>query len=254
MHNQTAWDLEADRKGPWSQPVATETVAFARRGDWKVHLTPSPLATDWLGKVAGKEILCLASAGGQQAPVLAAAGAKVTVFDLSSKQLAKDAEVAVRDGLTLKIVQGDMRDLSIFSDGSFDLILHPISNQYVPDIQSVWNESYRVLRKGGVLLASFFNPVLFVAARSLADVSDDCIRLRYKVPYSDIADLNTEELTNKRERSAPLIFGHDLQTQIGGQILAGFVIDGFFEEYHPTPRFALERYVPSFIATRALKH
>ncbi|KAG1318310.1 hypothetical protein G6F63_015276 [Rhizopus arrhizus] len=55
-----------------------------------VRLTPRALPLDWLGDVRGRRILCLASGGGQQAPVLAAAGADVTVFDLSDGQLEQD--------------------------------------------------------------------------------------------------------------------------------------------------------------------
>src|SRR5258708_23879626 len=46
-------------------------------------------------------ILCLASGGGQQGPILAAAGAQVTVFDASAGQLAQDRYVAEREGLAL---------------------------------------------------------------------------------------------------------------------------------------------------------
>ncbi len=55
----------------------------------------------------------------------------MTVFDLSDKQLEHDRQVARRDGLTLKAVQGDMRDLSAFADGTFDCVFHPISNLYI---------------------------------------------------------------------------------------------------------------------------
>lgn len=252
-HNAAAWDRQALDNSPWSQPVAIEIINAARMGNFKVYLTPSPLPDAWLGDISGRDILCLASAGGQQAPVLAAAGANVTVFDLSREQLAKDIMVAGRDGLKISAVQGDMRDLSAFSDASFDLILHPISNQYVPDIQLVWNECFRVLRKGGSLLSSFFNPALFVAKREAMKEGEETIHLRYKIPYSDMTDLNVAELTLKQEHNEPLIFGHSLESQIGGQIKAGFVLAGFMEEAHPSPRFMLEKFVPSFIATRSLK-
>ena len=72
-----------------------------------------------------QDVLCLASGGGQQGPILAAAGANVTVFDNSPAQLRQDELVARREGLSIRTVQGDMRDLSAFADGSFDLIFHP---------------------------------------------------------------------------------------------------------------------------------
>ena len=252
-HNAAAWDRQALADSPWSRPVDAETVAAAKRGDWRVHLTPSPLPADWLGDVAGRRVLCLASAGGQQAPVLAAAGAEVKVFDLSGEQLAKDAQTAARDGLTLRLEQGDMRDLRRFADAAFDIILHPVSNQYVPDLRPVWSECARVLRRGGVLASSFFNPVVFVADRDPAFAAQGLIKPRFALPYSDLDDLTPAELAAKRERGEPMIFGHSLADQIGGQLAAGFVLAGYIEEMHPAPRFEIEKYAPSFIATRALR-
>lgn len=66
--NQAAWDKQAEQQQAWSTPVSAELIAAAKQGNWDVHLTPQPLPKDWLGDVKGKRILCLASAGGQQAP------------------------------------------------------------------------------------------------------------------------------------------------------------------------------------------
>ena len=60
---------------------------------------------------------------GRQGPILAAAGANVTVFDASEKQLLQDRIVADRNGLELEAIQGDMADLSCFEDSTFDLFL-----------------------------------------------------------------------------------------------------------------------------------
>jgi len=89
-HNQAAGDRQAAQQCEWSRPVSSEQVSAARNGQWQVHLTPRALPPDWLGEVRDRRILCLASAGGQQAPILAAAGARVTVFDLSAEQLGRD--------------------------------------------------------------------------------------------------------------------------------------------------------------------
>jgi SAM-dependent methyltransferase len=252
-HNRAAWDRQASMKCEWSLPVDSQTIAAAKKGDWQIHLTPGPLPKDWLSNVKDQRILCLASAGGQQAPVLAAAGADVTVFDISDSQLAQDRMVALRDGLGLKTVQGDMRDLSTFGDSSFDCILHPISNQYVPDIRPVWRECFRVLRREGKLLSSFFNPVVFVADRNPEDVAQGIIRPRFKLPYSDTRDLRPEELAERQSSGNALIFGHSLSEQISGQLEAGFILKGFHEEDQPNPRFVIEKFVPTFLATYACR-
>ena len=65
-----------------------------------------------MGHRKSKDILCLASGGGQQAPILAAAGANVTSFDNSAKQLEQDKLVANRENLEIRIEKGDAADLS----------------------------------------------------------------------------------------------------------------------------------------------
>lgn len=253
LHNQQAWDRQAREQGPWSQPVDPKVTAAARKGEWQVHLTPSALPGSWLGDVRGQRILCLASGGGQQAPVLAAAGAQVTVLDASAEQLARDREVAERDGLQLQTLLGDMRDLSAFDDGWFDCIFQPISNLYVPDIRPVWRECFRTLRSGGRLLSSFYNPVVFIGERDPALAEQGLIRPRFKLPYSDLRDLPAEALSTKQERGEALVFGHSLAEQIGGQLEAGFVLRGFIEDEQPTPRFVVDRFLPTFLATWAEK-
>ncbi|AKU20888.1 class I SAM-dependent methyltransferase [Massilia sp. NR 4-1] len=252
-HNRASWDKQASEQREWSRPVSSETIAAAKAGEWQVHLTPQSLPSAWLGEVKGKHILCLASAGGQQAPVLAAAGAHVTVFDISDRQLEQDRMVAKRDGIELQTVQGDMRDLGAFADASFDIVFHPISNLYVPDVRTVWQECARVLKSGCALLASFYNPVVFIGDRDPAYAEQGLIRPRYRLPYSDMNDLDAEQLEAKRERGEAMVFGHTLDDLLGGQLAAGFVLADFYEDAAAHPRFLVDKYMPTFLATRALK-
>ncbi|WP_260869124.1 class I SAM-dependent methyltransferase [Paenibacillus sp. Y412MC10] len=122
-----------------------------------------PVPKVWFPDLHGKKVLCLASGGGQQGPILAAAGADVTVLDFSKSQLEQDALVAKRDKLSSRTVLGSMTDLSIFAMDSFDLIVHPISNLYVPEIQPVWQEASRVLNPGCCLTQRTFESLfLFI--------------------------------------------------------------------------------------------
>lgn len=115
-----------------------------------------PVPKVWFPDLQGKKVLCLASGGGQQGPILAAAGADVTVLDFSKSQLEQDDLGAKRDKLSSRTVLGSMTDLSIFAMDSFDLIVHPISNLYVPEIQPVWQEASRVLNPGCCLTQRTF--------------------------------------------------------------------------------------------------
>ena len=78
QHNRESWNMESQSgESPWCQAVDAATIAAARAGDLAVILTPNKaVPLDWLDGVEGKRVLCLASGGGQQASVLAAAGVR----------------------------------------------------------------------------------------------------------------------------------------------------------------------------------
>src|SRR5512135_202005 len=158
-YNREKWDRQVEKGNPWTIPCTPEEIADARKGNWSLGLTESKrVPRDWFPQdLHGVDILCLASGGGQQGPILAAAGANVTVFDNSPKQLERDRMVAERERLHLLTVEGDMRDLSAFGDESFDLVYNPVSICFCPEVLPVWKEAYRVLRPGGSLLAGFNN-------------------------------------------------------------------------------------------------
>ena len=131
--NREAWDaLAADPRFAGAAPMA--------------GLDP------WLGDVEGKDLLCLGAGGGRQGPLHAAAGARVTVVDVSDPQLEHDR----RAGLpTLRASMDDLRELAA---ASFDVVVQPVSTCYVPDVRRVYAEVARVLRPGGLYVAQHKQP------------------------------------------------------------------------------------------------
>lgn len=251
-HNRAAWDKMAAKGNRWTIPVSKAVVDRARRGDWSVRLTPRrPVPREWFGKLKGARVLALASGGGQQGPVFAAAGARVTVLDASPAQLSRDRDAAERYGIAIETVEGDMRDLSRFKDSTFDLVFHPCSNCFVPDIRPVWREAARVLRPGGRLLAGFCQPVLFLVDED-ADERGRVV-VRYKIPQSDVRDLDKKTLDARLRKGETLSFGHTLQDQIGGQLDAGLILEGFYEDSWERGRSAISDLIPCFAATLAAK-
>jgi len=248
--NRRAWDAMVARGNRWTVPVDHAAIEAARRGDWAIVLTPEkPVPRSWFPPLAGEPVLCLAGAGGQQAPILAAAGARVSVLDNSPRQLEQDRAVAAREGLDLRCVVGDMRDLSAFADSSFALVFHPCSNAFVPDVRPVWREAFRVLEPGGVLLAGFTNPVEYVFDVVAAERGE--LIVRHALPYSDLTSPTPEERAHLEAAGEPLSFGHTLEDQIGGQLDAGFVLTAIYEDrWSESP---LGRYMSTFVATRAMK-
>ena len=256
-YNSRAWDRNVERGNPWTLPVGSSDIQKARNGDWKIFLTPSiPIPSSWFpSPLQGKEVLGLASGGGQQGPILAAAGANVTIFDNSSKQLARDREVAKREGLHIQTVQGDMADLSAFKDNSFDLVIHPASNVFSPRVRPVWKEAFRVLRAGGAIFSGFMNPAIYLFDPGLAK-TEGILRAVHPLPYVEPRDMTPEMKAEALREEIPFEFSHSLDDQIGGQIDAGFVLTGFFEDnYAEADRVndPVSQIMPTCLATRALK-
>ena len=228
----------------WGRPITHEVYARAQAGDWQVVLTPNiPVPREGFNDLRGKRVLGLASGGGQQMPVFAALGALCTVFDLSNEQLMSERLVAAREGYPISVVQGDMTLPLPFPDGAFDLVFHPVSNCYIREVQPVWEECYRVLAPGGVLMAGLDNGINYL-------FSEDSLTITQPLPHDDLAEEGWEERV--RTPGESLQFSHPIEVQIGGQIKAGFQLTDVYEDTNGEGPLKEYR-VPCFFATRAVK-
>lgn len=250
-HNRQAWTKEVIQGNKWTVPVAPEQIEEVKKGNYRLLLTPTrPVPEEWIGDIAGKRVLCLAAGGGQQGPIFSALGAVTAVLDICPEQLERDENVAKRDGLNIMLEEGDMRDLSRFSDEAFDMVFNPVSNCFIDDIDAVWRECFRVLKKGGTLLAGFCNPLLYIF--DFDEWAKGNLILAHTIPYSDIGQLSEEVLRQRIADMDTLDFGHSIESQIGGQIKAGFLISGFYEDNGGGDSL-LDPFINTFMATRAVK-
>jgi ubiquinone/menaquinone biosynthesis C-methylase UbiE len=163
--------------------------------------------------------------------------------------LKQDQFVAERESLSLRTVEGDAANLSMFPDESFDLVFNPCSTVFMPDVRAVWRECGRVLRPGGILMTGSMNPVHYIFDLYKAD--EGILEIAHSIPYSDLTSISQEELEEHTQKGLPVEFGHSLTDLIGGQCAAGLVITDMYEDYMlDSP---LHNYHPSYIATRAMK-
>ncbi len=253
--NKAAWDRAVDEgTNPYTQVVSSEQVAAAKHGTWSLYLSDGkPVPKEWFPRLQGCKVLCLAGGGGQQAPILAALGADVTVLDTSPRQLAQDRFVAERDNLVIRLVEGDMADLSVFADASFALIVNPPSTMFVPDIAPVWRECYRVLEPGGVLMTGFMNPDEFVFDTDALD-NEGVFVVKHALPYVEHATLDQATLAQRVRHQDMFHWSHTMEAQLGGLTQAGFVITGFYEDRRPeADGNPIRHFMPSFFVVRAHK-
>ena len=240
--NKNGWE--------WGVNITHEEFIKACNGYWNVLLTPKKFVPhEWFlpflkdGRLDGAKLLGLASGGGQQMPVFSALGAECTVLDYSDSQLESERIVAEREGYSINIIKADMTQRLPFCDEAFDIIFHPVSNCYIEDIIHVWNECYRVLRKGGVLLAGLDNGINFLFDE------EDSLSIVNKLPYNP---LKNEELYKScmQQTDGSIQFSHTIEEQIGGQLKAGFTLTDLYEDSDDT---GIGEYIPNFLATRTIK-
>jgi ubiquinone/menaquinone biosynthesis C-methylase UbiE len=199
-YNREAWNREVEEgKNRWTQPVSPEIIENARQGEFQhpAH-GKHPRPQTMVPSASGADVLCLASGGGQQGPVLAAVGANVTVFDNSPAQLKQDQLVAEREALLLRTVEGDAADLAVFADESFDLVFNPCSTVFMADVRAVWRECARVLRLGGILMTGSMNPVHYIF--DLFKMDEGILEVAHQIPYSDLTSLSKEDLDEQLEK------------------------------------------------------
>ncbi len=207
----------------------------------------------WLEKsVRGQRVLCLAAGGGLQSVLLAAAGAQVTVVDLSPAMLEQDRLMAASRGLTLNIIQGSMDNLSMLEDACFDVVIQPVSTCYVPDVVRVYREVARVLVAGGLYLSQHKQP-LNLQASALPGAQG------YTVdhPYYRHGPVPSALGEHEHRESGTLEFLHRWEQLIGGLCRSGFVIEDL-QEPNYADRAATagtfrhrSQFIPPYVAIKA---
>jgi SAM-dependent methyltransferase len=230
-HNRRAWDRLATDGVPLARPAADE--AFGDPRSWLG--SAGTAARPWLpARLDGLEVLCLAAGGGKHGPLYAAAGARVTVLDVSTAMLALDRAVARERRIDLEILEGSMDDLSMFAPGRFDLVIHPVSTCYLPDVSSIFREVARVTRSNGLYVSQHKSPVSLQAGV----VPND--RGRYELEHPQQPGMPLPPLPPSRLREAGTHeYVHSLGSLFGGICRAGFAIEDVAEPDHALPSAAV---------------
>ena len=196
-----------------------------------------------LKDVNGKNVLCLASGGGQDSVAFGLLGAKVTVLDLSDVQLERDRQGAAHHGLSVVTIHGDMRDLSVFPDEAFDVVWQVYSVNFVPSVEPVFREVRRVLRPGGIYFVQFANPFVQAIdedawdgrAYPLSDSYVDGEDLAERFPHWDVDQPDR----SKVKLASPHEFRHTLSTVLNTLAKEGFIFLGLWEwirsDENPSP-------------------
>lgn len=223
MQNSRAWDALVRKGAALASPASDEDFANPLK-------TIDPIG--WLGdSIAGQRVLCLAAGGGRQSALYAAAGARVTVLDLSREMLALDTKVAAERKLDVRVVHGTMCDLSMFGEGDFDLVIQPVSTCYVPDVVVVYQQVARVLRPGGLYVSQHKSPVSLQVNASPDAAKTEATGYTLSEKYYRDTPLPAAAPSRVREQGA-VEFLHRWEQLVGGMCRAGFAVEDLIEPMH----------------------
>ena len=91
------------------------------------------------------------------------------------------------------------------------------------------------------LAGRFCQPGTFLFDQQKID--EGVLEVRHKLPYSDLTSISKSEQRAYILAGEALEFGHTLTEQIGGQLDAGFILTGFYEDRWTISRQGLYRHL-----------
>jgi len=138
-----------DEMSPYYQKKYGKSLMFYEK---TIHLK-------LFGGIKGKKLLDLGCGGGQTSIFFAQQGAIVIGVDFSEKQIESAKALAERMKIgKVSFQQGDMENLSVFNDRSYDLVNSSHTIHYIKNLQGCFDEIFRVLKPGGKFVFSVSYP------------------------------------------------------------------------------------------------
>ena len=241
--NAAAYDRFAANGGGFAKVASDEELA-------------SPLraldSRGWLpASVAGLNVLCLAAGGGWQSILYAAAGARVTVVDISPAMLRLDEREARRRGFQLSLIEASMDEMPMLAEAVFDIVHQPVSTCYVPDIERVYREIARVLREGGLYISQHKQPTSAQVTHRTRE-GQYVIGLEY---YRQGALPDAEDRSYRETGTVEYL--HRWEQLVGGLCRAGMVLEDLTEPYRADPKRPVGhsghrgRFIPPYVRLKA---
>lgn len=220
--NRAAWNRLARSQSPFARTATDEECR-------------NPLATldsrGWLPpSVSGLDVLCLAAGGGWQSILYAAAGANVTVVDLSPEMLRLDRVEAMRRNVVVRTIEASMEDLSMLDEAGFDIVHQPVSTCYARNVSGVFQQVARVLRDDGLYVSQHKQPTsMQIGGRDAGNRYVIGVEYYHNGPLPPTADATYRE-------AGAVEYLHRWEVLVGGLCRAGFVIEDLREPCRADPQ------------------
>ncbi len=157
-----------DETSKFYQKSSTIPLRSAHYGPY----SPDESAFNLLGRVKGKKILEIGCGGGQCSVAFAKQGAICTALDLSQEQLRYARKLAADNKVAIDFLKGSFQNLGKIKSNSIDIVFSAYALQYSPDLNKVFKQVYRILKKDGIFVFSFDHPfwsIINPATHKIAD-------------------------------------------------------------------------------------
>lgn len=242
--NRKAWNKEANTGNAWSRPVDDSLVETAQSGNLNLRLAiTNDVPQSWIEGLKGKKVLNLGGGGGQQTVLLAAYGCKVTTVDISEEQLEIDVSTLARHGLEATLHNGSLTDLKFLDSDSFDCVIAPGVLNFIPELEDVYKDVYRLLRKDGRFMFSIANPALYMFDQRRLEKGR--MKVKYTLPFASDTTLSQKQLQRLLATGDTIEYSHTLDEVLGSLCKTGFSIEGYLSsksDFEPIDSFLKDCY------------
>jgi ubiquinone/menaquinone biosynthesis C-methylase UbiE len=246
----------------WEANAAEYTTLVDGRGTPHHRKILNPCVEQLLGDVTGKRLLDAGCGEGYLSEYYAQQGADVVGVDISEKMIAICEKRSKRQNLAYFV--GDVCNLHLFQESSFDLVLCNLVLLNVPCYERALQEFYRILRYNGLLVFSVVHPAFNVFGPGrweLGEKSSDSGRRKGRYFILDNYFEEKEYVIRWKTRTGTpfpqqfSFFHRTIGTYVNALSKAGFRLTNL-EEPRPIGDdsfFERERRVPFFLVFRAQK-
>lgn len=157
--NKISWNKQADRY----QADADFLFSDVDYGDRNL---PTEKDLNLIGDVNGKKVLELGCGGANCGIALAKQGAIVTCSDISEQQLVHAKNNAKIENVTIDFIESPMEKVEY--ENEFDIVISIAALMYIEEIDKVFKNVNKMLKKGGIFVFSLNDPTFYsVAAKYL---------------------------------------------------------------------------------------
>ena len=168
-----------------------------------------------LGNLRGKKVIEIGCGGSQCAIAMAKKGANVTGVDQSQEQLKFAKNLAQKNKVKIKFIQGSFQNLRKLKSNNYDIAFSAFAFQYSPELLSLFKQVRRILKKGGIFVFSLDHPFFKI--------------INPKTLKAQQSYFKTGRYTEKNKGINFVAYHHTISELFNPLVEAGFIVEKIIE-------------------------